>query len=205
LKNQNLDGADQPVAQVGWQDAALYCNWLSEQESLRPFYRVENGVVTGFDPASPGYRLPTEAEWEWAARSQGGGRLLRFPWGDALPVTEKSGNYADRSADDFVGTILRDYDDGFSVSAPVGTFPANAKGLFDLGGNAAEWVHDYYDIPVEESAAATDPLGPGTGEHHVIRGSSWAHGGPTELRLSFRDYGDGGRDDVGFRIARYLE
>ncbi|HEY7841371.1 MAG TPA: PEGA domain-containing protein, partial [Gammaproteobacteria bacterium] len=125
LKNQNLDGADQPVAKIGWQDAALYCNWLSEKESLRPFYRVENGVVTGFDPASPGYRLPTEAEWEWAARSQGGGRLLRFPWGDALPVTEKSGNYADRSADDFVGTILRDYDDGFPVSAPVGTFPAN--------------------------------------------------------------------------------
>jgi formylglycine-generating enzyme required for sulfatase activity len=205
LHNQNLDGADQPVARVAWQDAALYCNWLSAQESLPLFYRVEGGTVTGFDPAATGYRLPTEAEWEWAARAQDGGKLLRFPWGDALPPAPKSGNYADRSADNFVGTILRDYDDGFPVSAPVGTFPANARGLFDLGGNAAEWVHDYYDIPVEGSAAVTDPSGPGSGDHHVIRGSSWAHGGPTELRLSFRDYGDGGRDDVGFRIARYLE
>ncbi|MGH8246162.1 MAG: formylglycine-generating enzyme family protein, partial [Gammaproteobacteria bacterium] len=74
------------------------------------------------------------------------------------------------------------------------------------GGNAAEWVHDHYDIAAEESgAAALDPLGPESGEHHVIRGASWAHGGLTELRLSYRDYGLEGRDDVGFRIARYLE
>jgi formylglycine-generating enzyme required for sulfatase activity len=205
LHNQNLDGIDQPAVRVAWQDAALYCNWLSEQDSLAPFYRVENGAVTGFDPRSPGYRLPTEAEWEWAARSIGGGGMLRFPWGDAMPAATKSGNFADRSADTFVGTILRDYDDGFPVSAPVGSFPANARGLFDIGGNAAEWVHDFYDIAVEQSDAALDPLGPESGEHHVIRGSSWRHGGVTELRLSFRDYGDGGRDDVGFRVARYLE
>jgi formylglycine-generating enzyme required for sulfatase activity len=205
LQNQNFDGADQPVVRISWQDAALYCNWLSAQESLAPFYRVENGAVTGFNRGAPGYRMPTEAEWEWAARSLGGGRLLRFPWGDAMPATPKSGNYADRSADDFVGTIMRDYDDGFAVSAPVGTFPSNSKGLFDLGGNVAEWVHDFYDIAVDEAVTVTDPAGPERGEHHVIRGSGWKHGGVTELRLSFRDYGDGGRDDVGFRIARYLE
>lgn len=74
-----------------------------------------------------------------------------------------------------------------------------------LKGNVAEWIHDWYDVPVEQVTAMTDPQGPAGGQHHVIRGASWNHGTMTELRLSFRDYGIVGRDDVGFRIARYLE
>jgi formylglycine-generating enzyme required for sulfatase activity len=204
-QRHSLDAPRQPAVKISWEQAALYCNWLSEQESLPPFYRVNDGKVVGFDARSNGYRLPTEAEWEWAARSRDGAPPLRFPWGDEMPPAPKSGNFADRSAANILGVHLRDYEDGFAVSAPVGSFPPNSRGLFDMGGNVAEWVHDYYDVAVDGQAVTVDPAGPERGEHHVIRGSGWAHGGLTELRLSYRDYGLDGRDDVGFRIARYLE
>ena len=205
VQGENLDGDKQPVVNVSWQEAARYCNWLSRRESLKPFYREKDGNITGIDPAAGGYRLPTEAEWAWAARVQGK-TLLKFPWGENMPPPAASGNYADESASHILGRIIPRYKDGYTVTAPVGSFPANDKGLFDLGGNAAEWTSDFYDIILsEKDDVATDPLGPEYGDNHVIRGSSWAHGSVTELRLSYRDYGSKGRDDVGFRIARYLE
>ena len=201
-----LDTREQPVVNVDWQAAALYCNWLSAQEKLEPFYVVTGGAVTGVNENSMGYRLPTEAEWVWAARWQPGGAMLKYPWGDELIPKGKVANVADRSAADIVRRSLPGYDDGYVVSAPVARFPANAKGLYDLAGNVAEWVHDYYSIAATLSPAAqTDPLGPDTGQFRVIRGSSWRHGGVTELRLSYRDYGDKPRDDLGFRVARYAE
>ena len=102
-----------------------------------------------------------------------------------------------------VGRIIFGYNDNYIVAAPVGSFPANPKGIYDLGGNVAEWTHDFYDIP--EGTEAVDPLGAAEGDYHVIRGSSWMHGTITDLRLSFRDYGSDGRQDVGFRIARFAE
>ena len=72
-----------------------------------------------------------------------------------------------------------------------------------MGGNVAEWTHDFYAIG--SAGEYTDPLGPDSGEYHVIRGASWAHGTVTDLRLSFRDYAIDGRKDVGFRLARYVE
>ena len=99
--------------------------------------------------------------------------------------------------------IIFGYNDNHIVSAPVGTFDPNTKGIYDLGGNVAEWVHDFYEIPELDSKSLS--LGPSTGEYRVIRGSSWKHGTVTELRYSFRDYGTEGRADVGFRIARYAE
>lgn len=86
----------------------------------------------------------------------------------------------------------------------MGTFSPNYHEIFDLAGNVAEWVHDFYGS-AGSIGTETDPLGPEQGEFHVIRGSSWAHGNVTEMRLSFRDFGVEPRDDVGFRIARYLE
>jgi formylglycine-generating enzyme required for sulfatase activity len=160
--------------------------------------------VLGATPGAAGYRLPSEAEWEWAARFQSGA-MVRYTWGDALPPPAKSGNFADQSAVGLVAQVLEKYQDGYSVSSPVGSFSPNGKGLWDMDGNVAEWVHDWYDVPLERVTAMTDPQGPANGEHHVIRGASWAHGTVTQLRLSFRDYGTEGRDDVGFRIARYLE
>ena len=121
-----------------------------------------------------------------------------------LPPPENSGNFADVTVRAFLGEVMFDYDDGHFATAPVASFNPNHYGIYDLAGNAAEWVHDYYgsagSIGVEN-----DPLGPDMGEFHVIRGSSWAHGAVTEMRLSFRDFGVEPRDDVGFRVARYLE
>ncbi len=208
LQGRTLDNPSQPVVRVSWEDAALYCNWLSEQESLPPFYKVENGKVTGFNPDSTGYRLPTEAEWEWAARTTGPGsrELLRFPWGDNMPPPENFGNFADLSAANFLGRVINNYDDGYMGSAPVASFAPNANGFYDMGGNVAEWVNDYYGAGATlGNTVEENPLGPSTGTYNVIKGSSWAHGTITELRLSFRDYGDEPRDDVGFRIARYLD
>ena len=203
FENRDLDQDTQPVANVSWNEAALYCNWLSEQDGLQPFYREEFGKIVGFNATALGYRLPTEAEWAWSARLVGGTNLLRFPWGDQLPPPDKHCNYADQSAVHTVGRIIFGYNDNYITSAPVGTFPPNDKGVYDLGGNVAEWVHDFYEIP--DGSSVVDPLGPPQGEYHVIRGASWMHGTVSDLRLSGRDYGIDPRPDVGFRIARFAE
>ena len=205
LQGNSLSNNKQPVANISWDDAAMYCNWLSQQESLIPFYKISNKKVSGIDSASDGYRLPTEAEWAWAARTISKNELLKFPWGDKMPPAKKSGNYADSNAIGFLGKTIANYNDGFAVAAPIGSFAPNQKGLYDMGGNIAEWVHDYYAVKASSNKTHVDPLGPARGEFHVVRGASWAHGTITELRLSFRDYTDKPREDVGFRIARYLE
>ena len=203
-QNRALDTDRQPTTGVSWQEAAVYCNWLSRQDRLDPFYQVEFGKVVGFNPSALGYRLPTEVEWAWAARAvDGSEEPLRFAWGNALPPPERHGNYADQSASLIVARIVLGYNDNHDVSAPVGTFPANAKGIYDLGGNVSEWVNDYYEIP--DASETLNPLGPSEGDYHVIRGASWQKGTVTDLRLSFRDYGAKGRQDVGFRIARFAE
>jgi formylglycine-generating enzyme required for sulfatase activity len=122
-----------------------------------------------------------------------------------MPPAKKSGNYADSNAAGFLGKTIANYNDGFPVAAPIGSFAPNQKGLYDMGGNIAEWVHDYYSVIASSDKTHVDPLGPARGEFHVVRGASWTHGTITELRLSFRDYTDKPREDVGFRIARYLE
>lgn len=205
LQGKSLDLPRQPVVQVSWLDAALYCNWLSAQESLTPFYIIDNGNVTGINADSTGYRLPTEAEWEWAARADGQGGTVRFSWGDAWPPVAGSGNFADDSTAAFLGQYLRGFNDNHSGTSNVGEFAPSALGLYDMAGNVSEWVHDVYGaVSGLSSVTETDPIGPEEGRYRTIKGSSWAHGTMTELRPSYRDFGDEARNDLGFRVARYL-
>lgn len=205
LQGLSLNNEAQPVIRISWTQAALYSNWLSEQESIDPFYDVLDGEVVGYKKQSTGYRLPSEAEWAWAARTDGSGNLLKFTWGTQLPPPDKAGNFADITARNYLGEIMFDYDDGYLATAPVASFTANQNELFDMAGNVSEWVHDFYGSVGSNDGAEVDPLGAVNGQYHTIRGSSWSHGSVSELRLSFRDFGEEPRDDVGFRIARYLE
>ena len=205
LQGVSLDLPDQPVVQVTWLDAALYSNWLSAQESLTAFYVIENDVVTGVNAEANGYRLPTEAEWEWAARADGQGGTRRFPWGDDWPPSAESGNFADESTAAFLGQYLRGVNDRYSGTSNVGSFMPTALGLYDMAGNVSEWVHDVYGaVSGLSSVRETDPLGPDEGRYRTIKGSSWAHGTMSELRPSYRDFGEEARNDLGFRVARYL-
>ncbi len=201
---QSLDLELQPVVNVSWQQAAQYCNWLSRRDGLPPFYQIKFGEVLGIHPDATGYRLPTEAEWEWAARVPPKGPAIVYPWGGSYPPRGRSGNYADSAAATVVTGAITTYTDGFAVSAPGASFSANLRGLYDLGGNVAEWVHDYYDAS-PPTALATDTLGPPAGREHVIKGASWAQGSATILRFAYRDYGLEPRADLGFRLARYAQ
>lgn len=205
IRRETLDNETQPVARVSWLDAARYCNWLSQQEGLPPAYVEEGGSLVLAQPVTTGYRLPSEAEWEWAARFAGG-RALRFPWGSGLPPPPKSGNFADPLAEGFAAQVIAGYEDSYAAASPVRSFAPNALGLFDLGGNVAEWVHDVYDaaMPINPPEAV-DPFGPAGGADRVIRGSSWLHGRIIELRLAYREGGREARPDLGFRVARYAE
>ena len=197
----NLD--NQPVAAVSWQDAAEYCNWLSQRDGLPLAYRPEGGALVPITPMNTGYRLPTEAEWEWAAR--GASAAHRYPWGDALPIPPNSGNYADASARTPLPEAIADYDDGFLAAAPVGSFAASSLGLYDLGGNVSEWTTDFYATSYDAGAVAVDPMNPAAGNQHAVRGASWRSASSAELRVAARAAGSVPRDDLGFRIARYAE
>jgi formylglycine-generating enzyme required for sulfatase activity len=204
IEGNSLNREHQPVVQVSWQQAARFCNWLSEQEGLAPFYRDTQGIINGYNPSSTGYRLPSEAEWAYAARIEGE-RYRRFGWGDTFPPQKAVVNVADNTSALVTGRILNGYADGHIVSAPVATFPPNHRGLYDMDGNVAEWVNDVYTIPSANAEVSVDPLGARNGDNYTVRGASWGLSRLSELRLTYRDYGAAGRDDLGFRVARYAE
>ena len=203
---RELSNGMHPTVMVSWSDAAAYCNWLSGKESLVPAYENIDGQYKLKKPMTNGYRLPTEAEWEWVSRYNGGAGEQRYPWGDSMPPIEESGNYADESTESLLTNVLGDYWDGYPVTAPSGRFYTNMIGIYDLGGNVAEWVSDYYAVPTRQlRVVERDPLGPIEGTARVIKGSSWRDSSLTKLRFAYRDYGTQGRLDVGFRIARYTD
>jgi formylglycine-generating enzyme required for sulfatase activity len=205
-EGQTLDADKQPVVGVSWEDAALYANWLSRREGLPPAYKEVNGRLQAVRPMTTGYRLPSEAEWAYVARRHGRPSEQRYPWKGSFPPTSVTGNFADASIADTLANTVPDYNDGHRVSAPVASFAARPTGFHDLGGNVAEWIHDFYAVyPGEAGKLVSDPLGPAAGDHHVVRDSSWRQGTITELRLSYRDYSRAARPDLGFRVARYAK
>lgn len=201
--NQRIESNNLPVVNISWNDAALYCNWLSKQEGLEPFYKVQGEEVIGFNLKSEGYRMPTESEWSWTARKKAKQEDLKFPWGYRMPVKEGSGNFADTSVKKSI-MFIPNYTDGFPELAPVGSFEPNQNGIYDLGGNVSEFVNDYYSIMIESNKIYKDLTGPKRGMENVIKGSSWSSASITELRFSYRDKSKDGGNTIGFRVARWL-
>ncbi len=198
-----LSDPERPVVNVSWNKAVRFCNWLSEKDGLPTAYEQKDGKWRLKKPVTTGYRLPTEAEWSWAAR-YADGAPVRFPWGDNMPPPPGSGNFADESADNMVPYSIKGYNDNYRGPAPSGTYTANGYGIFDLAGNVSEWISDLYSVELHRKPLV-DPTGPEHGEYYVIRGSNYTHGRFSELRWTFRDYGVDPRPDVGFRIARFAE
>jgi formylglycine-generating enzyme required for sulfatase activity len=202
-----LDGDDQPVSGITWEDAVRYCNWLSERDGLPPVYVERGGSLAAIQPLPTGYRLPTEAEWVWAARYSGGKDERLYAWGDRTTPPSGAGNYADLSASGILPGAMKGYEDGAAVAASVGAGRPNPLGISNLGGNVAEWIHDLYTIhpPTRSETPVKDPTGPAMGQSHVIRGASWMNSRLPRLRVAYRDYANAARTDVGFRMARSVE
>ncbi len=188
-----------PVVMVSWDDAVRFCNWLSRREGLAPVYTIGDEVTA--DWGADGYRLPTEAEWEYAARS--GGREVEYAWARGEP----QGNGADETVRQafpaWPFATWPAYADGYVTTAPVGSYPPSALGLFDMGGNVWEWCNDWY---VEYSAGdQVDPRGPSSGTTRCLRGGSWSDE-PAALRIAFRSgrLPNGRGVNSGLRPARSL-
>ncbi|MEO0576023.1 MAG: PEGA domain-containing protein [Pseudomonadota bacterium] len=199
----SIAGDDNPVVNVSWQDAAAYCNWLSDQDGLRPAYVGEFGSLTPVSTPTNGYRLPTEAQWVWVARYEGAQNApRRYGWGADMPPPEASANIGDDSADDLLSNVLYGYRDGYPATAPVGSFPANALGVFDIDGNVAEWVQDFYAVSPASDGPQIDPMGPDGGPDHVIRGPGWRDANAGRLRLAYRAFGQDADIQTGFRVVK---
>ncbi|MFN3377393.1 MAG: formylglycine-generating enzyme family protein [Burkholderiaceae bacterium] len=168
-RNPGFVQTDQhPVVNVSWNDAQAMARWLSATEGRR-------------------YRLPTEAEWEYACRA---GTRSRYPHGDDPTVLATHANLFDQRAA-LLWPRWRQHavpgDDGYAFTAPVGNYPANAWGLHDMVGNAWEWVQDWHDDHAYTTADRTDPQGPSDGSVRVRRGGSW-HTWAFYARCGFRNW-----------------
>jgi formylglycine-generating enzyme required for sulfatase activity len=174
---------EHPVVNVSWNDAVAFCKWLSRKEGNT-------------------YRLPTEAEWEYACRA---GTTTRYWSGDDPETLAKVGNVADATAKaqfpDWKYTIKAS--DGYAFTAPVGSFKPNAFGLYDMHGNAWQWCADWYGTEYYAASPADDPTGPRSGKLRVLRGGSW-NLGPDFARSAkrLRCAPDERSDLAGFRVAR---
>ena len=199
-------GADNiPVTSIDWNEAASFCNWLSKNEGLQPFYNIVNERVNGFNKNTDGYRLLSEAEWEWLSRQAGKAKQTIFSWGDEMVIPPNAANVSDEGAKGQMKFYVPNYNDGYVSAAPVGSFKKELSGLYDIAGSVSEWVHDIYStMPPMEDTTSEDPFGAENGPSHVVKGANFRSGSVTVLRPSFREGLTTGRDDVGFRVGRYL-
>jgi formylglycine-generating enzyme required for sulfatase activity len=208
---KSIDLDPQPVSGVSWNDAVEFCNWLSVREGLPPAYERIAGRWQLVKPVGRGYRLPTEAEWEYAARYVDGQRWQRYAWGDDLPPPPGAANLSGEemlparpASEAQPASTVPQYKDEHAVVAPVASYARSPAGFYGLGGNVSEWMHDVY-LSLPDAAAATDPTGPENDGLHAIRGASWRSAALPELRLAWRDRGTGPAPTIGFRVARYAE
>lgn len=175
---------DHPVVCVSWNDATEFCKWLSQREGAA-------------------YRLPTEAEWEYACRA---GTTTSFFYGDDPEAMFEFGNIADATLNAqlpnrFPGIKASD---GFVYTSPVASFQPNPFGIYDMHGNVQQWCSDWFDATNYASSRPDDPSGPDRGRDRVRRGSSWTHP-PIDARCARRNqYGPPGSNYpyCGFRVAR---
>ncbi len=203
--NKNIDSSkpNYPVKNVSWLEAAKFCNWLSNEEGLPKFYNIEGEKLKSFNSESNGYRLLTEAEWEWLARKANKKKKTYFSWGDSFIIPDNFMNIADESSKNSQKYYVKDYDDNYENIAPVGSFDMEQSGLYDLSGNLSEWTHDYYSVTFKKEIL-NDPLGKFNGISHVVKGANWSSGTLTKIRPSYRENAINGSDKIGFRIGRYL-
>ena len=184
-QNTGFEQTDEhPVVNVSWNDAEEFCKWLSKKESRT-------------------YRLPTEAEWEYACRA---GTTTRYYSGDDPETLAKVGNVPDATAKakfpDWIRTIKAS--DGYVFTAPVGKFKPNAFGLYDMHGNVWQWCADWYGADYYAKSPIDDPTGPDCGDGRVLRGGSWINW-PFYARSAGRSRSTpDGRGGIGggFRVSR---
>ncbi|MCP5517992.1 MAG: formylglycine-generating enzyme family protein [Verrucomicrobiales bacterium] len=164
-------GRGSPCVEVSWYGAVAFCNYRSLMEGRTPCYDLSDWSC---DWSANGYRLPTEAEWEKAARGDASGR--RFPWGDT--ISHSQANYRSDSGIAYDVGPTRGYHPDYASEAPpytspVGSFAPNSHGLYDMAGNVCEWCGDWYSADYYGTSPASDPRGPSGGSYRVMRGGSW--------------------------------
>ena len=172
-------GDDLPVTNITWYDAIEYCNKLSEAEGLTPCYTVSDTTVT-WNKAANGYRLPTEAEWEYAARAN---TATPFSFGDYVHNSDANCYNAYGYNNDASGNWVNGSDAYLRRTVAVDQYAANSYGLHNMHGNAAEWVWDWYGA--YEVQASNDPTGPEGGNAKIVRGGGW-NDHPKHIRSAYR-------------------
>ncbi len=209
--------ANHPVWAVNWYAAVKWCNARSEMEGFTPCYTYNsatyklgenNNIVCNW--SANGYRLPTEAEWEKAAR--GGVAGQRFPWGavinhDYANYCANHNAYPTYDTSPYTtNTFYQAYaTGGYPYTSPIGNFEANGYGVYDVSGNVFEWCWDWYGSTYYSGSPSSNPQGPSSGTARVVRGGSWfalTFGLRTSFRNSFAPNFTGVTPAVGFRAAR---
>ncbi len=166
---------DHPMVTVSWYGSVAYANWRSAMEGKPLCYNLSTWTCTF---GAGGYRLPTEAEWEKAAR--GGAASHRFPWSDSDYIQHARANYYSSTSHSYDNSPTRGYHPtfatgGYPYTSPVGYFASNGYGLYDMAGNVWEWCNDWYSSSYYSSSPGSTPTGPGSGSCRVLRGGSWSY------------------------------